>query len=103
VRRELLPSEKPYQGRSDSSRIIVGQFIHVPDGIFSVKNDDFEGNKNCVVRKKKYSESETSSEESGNTSNVGATMWLKEDKTPNLGPFTRNPRVKQILSDPTKV
>jgi hypothetical protein len=26
-----------------------------------------------------------------------------EDKTPNLGPFTGNPGVKQILSDPTKV
>jgi hypothetical protein len=32
----------------------------------------------------------------------GATTWLKEDKTPNLGPFTGNPGVKQILSDPTK-
>jgi hypothetical protein len=27
----------------------------------------------------------------------------KEDKTPNLGPFTGNPVVKQIPSDPTKV
>jgi hypothetical protein len=24
----------------------------------------------------------------------GATTWVKEDKTPNLGPFTRNPGVK---------
>jgi hypothetical protein len=32
-----------------------------------------------------------------------ATMWVKEDKTPNLGPITGNPGVKQILSDPTKV
>jgi hypothetical protein len=53
--------------------------------------------------RKKYSESETSSEESDNTSNVGATTWVKEDKTRNLGPFTGNPGVKQILSDPTKV
>jgi hypothetical protein len=30
-------------------------------------------------------------------------MWVKEDKTPNLGPFTGNPGVKQILFDPTKV
>jgi hypothetical protein len=30
-------------------------------------------------------------------------MWVKEDNTPNLGPFTGNPGVKQILSDPTKV
>jgi len=29
--------------------------------------------------------------------------WVKTDKTPNLGPFTRNPGVKQISSDPTKV
>ena len=27
----------------------------------------------------------------------------KTDKTPNLGPFTRNSGVKQIPSDPTKV
>jgi hypothetical protein len=40
--------------------------------------------------------------ESDNTSNAGATTWLK-DKTPILGPFTGNPGVKQILSDPTKV
>jgi hypothetical protein len=36
--------------------------------------------------------------------NAGATTWvIKEDKTPNLGWFTRNPGVKQIPSDPTKV
>jgi hypothetical protein len=34
---------------------------------------------------------------------VRATTWVKEDKTPNLGPFTGNPGVKQILSDPTEV
>jgi hypothetical protein len=34
---------------------------------------------------------------------VGATTWAKEDKTPNLGPFTGNPGVRQIPSDPTKV
>jgi hypothetical protein len=55
------------------------------------------------VRKKKYNESKTSSEESDNTSNARATMWVKGDKTPNFGPFTGNPGVKQILSDPTKV
>jgi hypothetical protein len=32
-----------------------------------------------------------------------ATTWVKEDNTPNLGPFTGNPGMKQILSDPTKV
>jgi hypothetical protein len=40
---------------------------------------------------------------SDNTSIAGATTWVKEDKTPNLGPLTGNPGVKQILFDPTKV
>jgi hypothetical protein len=54
-----------------------------------------------LCRKIKYSESETSSKESDNTSNAMATTWVKEDKMPNLGPFTGNSGVKQILSDPT--
>jgi hypothetical protein len=56
--------------------------------------------------KQSYSESKTSSKESDNTndtSNAGATTWVKEDKMPNLGCFTGNPGVKQIPSDPTKV
>jgi hypothetical protein len=60
-----------------------------------------------IVRpRQSYSESQISSNESDNSnhnSNVGATTWVKEGKTPNLGPFTGNPGVKQILSDPTKV
>jgi hypothetical protein len=51
-------------------------------------------------------ESQTGSEESddnNDTSNVGATTWVREYKTPNLGPFTGNPGVKQIPSDPSKV
>jgi hypothetical protein len=53
-----------------------------------------------------YSESYTSSKESdnsNNTSNAGAATWVKEDRMPNLGPFTGNPEVKRIPSDPTKV
>jgi hypothetical protein len=34
---------------------------------------------------------------------IQGTKRVKEDKTPNLGSFTGNPMVKQILSDPTKV
>jgi hypothetical protein len=44
-----------------------------------------------------YSKSQTGSEESDDsddTSNVGATTWVKDDKTPNLGPFAGNPGVK---------
>jgi hypothetical protein len=33
---------------------------------------------------------------------VVTTTWVKEDKTPNLGPFIGNPGVKQILSDQQK-
>jgi hypothetical protein len=69
---------------------------------FFSENDDFVKQKLCR-EKRKYSESETSSEESDNTSHAGATTWVKEDKPPNLGHFTGNPWVKQILPDPTKV
>jgi hypothetical protein len=33
---------------------------------------------------------------------VGPTTWVKEDKTPNLGPSTGSPGVRQIRSGPTK-
>jgi hypothetical protein len=65
--------------------------------------NDFVREIKIVLREKKYSESETSSQESDNTSNAGAATWVKEGKTPNLGPFAGNPGVKQIVSDPTKV
>jgi hypothetical protein len=44
-----------------------------------------------VRLEKKYSDSETSSEESDSTSDAGVTAWVKEDTTQNLGPFTGNP------------
>jgi hypothetical protein len=59
--------------------------------------------KKIVWPEQSYSESETSCEESDNTSNVRTTTWVKEDKTPNLWPFTENPRVKRIPPGPTKV
>ena len=37
------------------------------------------------------------------TLDSAVSTWVKTDKTPNLGPFTGNPGVKQIPSDPTKV
>jgi hypothetical protein len=51
-----------------------------------------------VLQEKKYSESETSSKESDNISNAVATTWVKEDKMTNLGPFTVNLWMKQILT-----
>jgi hypothetical protein len=70
---------------------------------FFSENDDFVRETKIVPRDKKYTESETNSEESSNTSNAAPTTWVKEDKKPNLGLFTGNPAVKQILSYPTKV
>jgi hypothetical protein len=52
---------------------------------------------------KNYSDSETSSEERDSTSDAEATMWVKEDRAPNLRPSTGNPWVKQIPCDPTKL
>jgi hypothetical protein len=65
---------------------------------FFSENDDFVRERKMCCKKRKYSESETSSEENDNTSNVGPTTWVKEDKMPNLGSFTGNPGVKQILT-----
>jgi hypothetical protein len=64
---------------------------------FFSENYDFVRETKIVLRGK-YSKSETSSEESDNTSNAEATTWVKENKTPNLGHFTGNPGVKQILT-----
>jgi hypothetical protein len=87
---------------------MIGQFIDVPEDMFSdseSESDDPVGAKRIVQLEHSYSESETSSEESDNTSNAGTTTWVKEDenKTPNLRSFTGNPGVKRILSDPTKL
>jgi hypothetical protein len=56
------------------------------------KNDDFVRETKIVPRENTVKVKE-------------APMKVKilQDKTPNLGPFTGNPGVKQILSDPTKV
>jgi hypothetical protein len=68
--------------------------------------DDSVRERKIVRPKQGYSERQTSSEErddNNDTSNAGATTWVKEDKTPILGRSTGNPAVKQIPSGPTKV
>ena len=53
-----------------------------------------------------YSDSEQSangSDDDDETLDSAVSTWVKTDKTPNLGPFTGNPGVKQIPSDLTKV
>jgi hypothetical protein len=47
----LLPSEETFQGSSESSRIIVGQFIRCP-GTFFNENDDFVRATKIVPREK---------------------------------------------------
>jgi hypothetical protein len=52
-----------------------------------------------------YNDIEQSSNEINDdeTLDSAVSTWVKTDKTPNLGPFTGNPGVKQIPSDPTKL
>ena len=55
-----------------------------------------------------YSDSEQCANEGDDddddeTLDLGVSTWVKTDKTPNFGPFTRNPGVKKIPSDLTKV
>jgi hypothetical protein len=74
-------------------------------GISESDKDDSVRERKIVRPKQSYSERPTSSEEredSNDTSNAGATTWVKEDKTSNLGRSTGNSGVKQIPSDPTK-
>jgi len=53
-----------------------------------------------------YSDSEQCANEGDDdneTLDSAVSTWVKTDKTQNLGPFTGNPGVKQIPSDPTKL
>jgi hypothetical protein len=69
---------------------------------FFSENDDFMKETKLCREKKKYSESETSSEESDNTSNLGDHVG-KRRQNAKFRAFYWKSRVKQILSDPTKV
>jgi len=53
-----------------------------------------------------YSDSEQCANEGDDddeTLDLAVSTWVKTDKTPNFGPFTGNPGVKQIPPDPTIV
>jgi len=59
-----------------------------------------------VHRLPSYSDSEQCAkkgDDDDETLDLAVSTWVKTDKTPNFGPFTRNPGVKQIPSDLTKV
>ena len=48
-------------------------------------------------------QSANESDDDNETLGSAVSTWVKTDKTPNLGPFTGNPGVKQIPSDLAKV
>jgi hypothetical protein len=81
---------------------------NVPEDIFSDSesdSDDSMSERKIVRPRQSYSENQTGSEESNNsndTSNVGATTWVKEGKTPNLGPFTGNPEGEMNSLSPNR-
>jgi hypothetical protein len=74
----------------------------VPE-ILSYSESKSKSESDSSVRERVIVHPEQTSSESDETSNEGATSCVKQDKTPNLGPFTGNPRVKQISHDPKKV
>ena len=84
----------------------------VPDDADSESENDSDtsitgnGQNKIVHPLPSYSDGEQSANESDGddeTPDSAVSTWVKTDKTPNLSPFTGNPGVKQIPSDPTKV
>jgi len=95
-----------------SAKLLADTLSDVPDDADSDSENDSDssviGNRqNKIVNPlPSYSDSEQSANESDDddeTLDSAISTWVKTDKTPNLGPFTRNPWVKQISSDLTKV
>ena len=85
---------------------------YVPEDADSDSENDSDssiiGNRQnkIVHRLPSYSDSEQCANEGDvddETQDSAVSTWVKTDKTPNFGPFTRNPVVKQIPSDLTKV
>ena len=85
------------------------------DTLSDVSDDAENGSDSSIIENRQnkiahylpsYSNSEKSANESDDdneTLDSAVSTWVKTDKTPNLGPFTGNPGVKQIPSDLTKV
>ena len=94
------------------SGVVDGHIIWCSDDTDSDSENDGDssiiGNRqNKIVHPlPSYSDSEKSankSDDDDETLDSAVSTWVKTDKTPNLGPYTRNPGVKQIPSDSTKV
>jgi len=93
-----------------SAELLADTLSYVPDDAESDSENDSDssiiGNRqNKIVHPSpSCSDKEQSAKESDHdeTLDSAVSTWVKTDKTPNLGPFTGNPGVKQISSDPTK-
>ena len=94
-----------------SAELLVDKLSDVPEDADSDSENGSDssitGNKqNKIVHplrvKEKVKKSANESDED-ETLDSAVSTWVKKNKTPNLGPFTGKPGVKQIPSDPTKV
>ena len=89
-----------------SVELLVETLSDVPNDADSENDSDSSiiGNRQnkIVLPLPSYSDSEQSDDDD-ETLDLAVSTWVKTDKTSNLGPFTRNPGVKQIPSDPTEV
>jgi len=103
--------EEKYLKDEISAELLVDTLSDVPDNTDSDSENDSDysiiGNRqNKIVHPlPSYSDTEQSANETDDDETLDSAFstWVKTDKTPNLGPFTGNPGVKQIPSDPTKV
>jgi len=95
-----------------SAELLADTLSDVPDDADSDSENDGDcsiiGNRQNKIMHPllSYRNNDQSAIESDNddeTLDSAVSTWVKTDKTPNLGPFTGNPGVKQIPSDPTKV
>jgi DNA-directed RNA polymerase alpha subunit len=90
----------------DISDLFSDELSDVPSYIFSdcdtVSGDD---KKKIILATESESECETesSTDESGDSNNAGATTWVKLDKTPTLGQFSGTPGVENVPSHPNNV
>ena len=90
-----------------SVELLLDTLSDVPDNADSDSENDSNfsiiGNRqNKIVHPlPSYKDSEQSANESDDDETLYSAVftWVKTDKTPNLGPFTGNPGVKQIPSD----
>ena len=84
-----------------SVELLADTLSDVPDDADSDSDSYIIGNRqNKIVHPlPSYSDSELSANESDDddeTLDLAVSTWVKTDKTPNLGPFTGNPGVKQF-------